>query len=105
MKMRSWLPLKTRRAEQNGQSIVEAVVVLALVAILVISVLRGVSQQATTRLRLANDALVEQATAGAAGGGDGGASSGSGGAGAQPGDDGSGGDAGSTASSGSGGIG
>lgn len=66
-----------RRVWSDGQSIVEAVVVLALVAILVVTVLRGVGQRTASQLQLANDALEEQAVASATGAGNGGGGNGS----------------------------
>jgi hypothetical protein len=59
MKKGSSRPERVIRRRVGGQSIVEAVVVLALVAILVIALLRGLGQQAALRLQAANAALEE----------------------------------------------
>jgi len=76
MKKGSSLPARENRSRVSGQSIVEAVVVLALVAILVIALLRGVGQQTASRLQHANEALDEAAWSGLPGGAGTGAPSG-----------------------------
>ncbi len=77
----SSLPGRENRYRVSGQSIVEAVVVLALVAILVITLLRGVGQQTASRLQLANEALEDAGLGNAPGGNGAGDNSGQGGAG------------------------
>ena len=65
--------MENRVHYRSGQSLVEYVVVLALVAIVVISVVIGVGQRSQSRLQAANEGLEESrvatSTAGAGKGG------------------------------------
>ena len=65
--------MENRVHHRSGQSLVEYVVVLALVAIVVISVAIGIGQRSQARLQAANEALEESrvatSTAGAGKGG------------------------------------
>ncbi len=70
------LSLTQNLRRQHGQSVVEYAVVLALVAILTVTVIKGIGQHTAARIAQANDALDQHSNGngphGAGGGGGGG---------------------------------
>jgi len=65
---RSCLPRQRLCLNCCGQSLVESVVVLALVAILVTTLVKGIGQSSVQWLQATNEAMQERSVAGATGG-------------------------------------
>jgi type II secretory pathway pseudopilin PulG len=55
--------MEKRNYNRSGQSLVEYIVVLALVAIIAVSVIHGVGQRSQSNLQAANDGLEESRVA------------------------------------------